>query len=732
MPGKRTYQFTILAKIDEATKSINSFSNSTQEQFDKLNFRTAITSIQSGISIAQTLAGKIQNAFGYAIEQALEAEKNVTQLNNAMRLSGEYSAYASQRMQDYAESLAQVTVYSKDQVLAAINIAKTYGLVNSEARKVAEVAADLAARTDGDLNGAIRDLAQTFNGFLSKELVKIAPELKRLTKEQLAAGEAVRIFAEKVRGSAAEAVNTYAGELANAKKTVDDFYQVVGDKALKVTAFLIRDTYALGRNLKAVANEFVAAAARMTAPTADLAEKGKSLFEVASDATRRARQKQLEDQKEADAQRKAVNDRIREAQAQEAKAELASIKGQLLGIRLASLNEVERINLDFQEKAKVVNKAFAGGLIKQEEEKNKILAGLDAQRLKQVGEAQDALLAKQAAKLQKFAQNTADAFEEAIRKGTKIGPEEGLAAGLGFANQMLKGIEGARQLLGGVAGAVANYFLPGAGAAVSQIVQELSKGPDYVVKMMREFREALPQLVENIATSIPALVEAFIKDTPRIIDKIIEMLPRVMQAFVEGIPTIISELIKAIPHVIASLVRAMPTLIVEAAKGFVDFFIKGWPMIVKALIQAIVEGVPQIIEGFYKGLVGAAEAFVDALMDALKSVGGLFGGNGGGGGIGGFFSDVGDFIGDAVGSIGDVLGLAEGGRTANDSRLVGDRGLVRIGPNEQTFRGDLTDRLERYLDSNEGGGATTTVQLILDRRVLAEATYKNRKAGYRQ
>lgn len=726
MAGKRTYQFTILAKIDEAKKSVDEFSKGTQERLDKLNFRTAVTSIQSGISIAQNLAGAIQNAFGYAVNQALEAEANVRKLNNAMRISGEYSEYASVRMQEYAAALAEATVHSQDQVLSAINIAKTYGLVNSEARAVTKAAADLAAVTDGDLNGAVRDLALTFNGFISKELIRIEPKLKGLTKDQLAAGEAVRIFSERLKGSAADALNSYAGDLAKARKTVDDFYQTIGNYALKATAFLIRDTYALGRNIK----QFAVDVAKASLNAKGEAEVFGTIFDQASRASRKAYQDGIETAKEAAAARKAVQDRVRENQAEGARQELQAIKGQLQSIRLASLNEVERINADFADKANTVAKAFAGKLIKTEKEKNEILAGLDAQRLKQVEAAQDALLAKQAAKVQRFSTDFANAIEEAYRKGNKISNEEGVGLAAGIANAALKGIEGARQLVGGIAGAVANYFIPGIGGVVNQIVQELSKGPDYVVKMVREFREAIPQLVENIFTSIPALLESIAEDTPRIVDKIIEMLPRVMDAFVKGIPRFFSAMIEAVPQLIASLARAMPSLIVAAAKGFVDFFIKGFPLVVKALIEAIVEGVPEIIEGFYKGIVGAAEGFVDALFEALKSIGGIFGGGSGGGGfLGG--GDNGLINEEEALGI-DIPFLAKGGRVPSLAQFKGDRYPAMLDAGEQVFRGDLSDRLERFLDSNGEGGRPLVLQVVMDRKVIAEATYKNRKAGYRQ
>lgn len=727
MAGKRTYEFTILAKIDEAKKSIDKFSENTQNSLDKLNFRTAVTSIQSGISIAKDLASAIQGAFGYAIQQALQAEQNVTRLNNSMRISGEFSQFASERMQAYAKSLADATNFSADQVLAAVNVAKTFGLVNSEARKTAQAAADLAAITDGDLNGAVRDLALTFNGFVSKELVRIIPEIRRFTKEQLAAGAAVELFAKQLKGSASDAARTATGDIERARKTIDDFSQAIGERALKVTAFLIRDFYALGRNAKA----FFEGIARDSLNAKGNAEVFGTIFTQASAAIKKARQIQLDDEKEAAAQRKAVQERIAEQRAEAARQELQNIKSQLQGIRLAALSELDRINADYADKSKVVQKAFAGGLIKLEKEKNEILAGLDRQRLKSIEEAQDAIYAKLSAKTARFASNTADAIADAIRKGEKVTTDQQVAGAAGIAASALKGIEGARKLVGGIAGAVANYFIPGIGGVVSEIVQELSKGPEYVVKMVREFREAVPGLIENIATSIPALLESIAEDTPRIINKIIEMLPRVMDAFVKGVPNFISAMIEAIPQIIASLVRALPTLIVQAAKGFVDFFIRGFPQVVKALIQAIVEGVPEIIEGFYKGLVGAAEAFVDAIMDAVKNVGGIFGDGKEGGS--GFLGGVGDFFGDVIGGVGDFLGLAEGGRVPNSGQYSGDRfGPVMLDRGEQVLGGDLTARLERFLEDSGGPGQPMTVQLVLDRRVLAEATYNIRKAGYRQ
>lgn len=85
------------------------------------------------------------------------------------------------------------------------------------------------------------------------------------------------------------------------------------------------------------------------------------------------------------------------------------------------------------------------------------------------------------------------------------------AVGLGITSAMLEGAKGAQKFLAAGVGAAAELALPGIGAAVSQIADQLlTLGPDGAKTMIREFVDALPDLIIKLADSIPAVVEAMV------------------------------------------------------------------------------------------------------------------------------------------------------------------------------------------------------------------------------
>lgn len=704
--AKTTVEVEIVAVLGEANKQVKKFADDTQKSLDSLNFKTAVSAISDGFNIVKGFAGALNSVFGKAIEEALHAESSIRKLNNAMRLTGELSVTATQRANDYADELAKVTIYTDDQVLAALALAKNYGLVNSEAREVVKVAADLAEITGTDLNSAIQTLAGTFNGFRSKELLKIAPEIKNFTREQLAAGAAVEAVAKQVGGSARDAYRGLGGDLVRARKEVNDFYETIGGVALKTTAFLIRDTIALKNNILGLVNAIK-----------EDSTLGPSIFDQVSKSIKQVRAANLEDQKEQEQEAKARGERIAQIAAEAAKAELEKIKSQLTDIRLASLAEASRISEQYFEKESAVRKAFTAGLIKSEKEKNDLINGLEEERLRKLTDLQNRQRQDSIAAEEAYERKRRDFIERASQQpikelvnvvfGASVDTKGAIAIGAGIMNSIAKGAAGAADLVSSALGAIADMYLPGIGQAVKGIVDFLASGPD------------------NVRNT----VNAFVKEIPKVIRNIITSLPEIMIGFMEAIPDFISELIAAVPQIIEALIKALPRLF----GAILQIWVKGIPIIIKEFVLQM----PQIIKGFAEAIVGAAKDFVNAIFDAVK---GLFGG-GGKGAFGGIFGDgkeggsgflggVGDFFGNIGSGIGDLFGFAEGGRVPDRPQFDNDGLVARLSSGEQVLNGDLTNKLEDFLNGG-GGGGTHVVQLVLGDKVVAEQIYRISRKGLR-
>lgn len=381
-------------------------------------------------------------------------------------------------------------------------------------------------------------------------------------------------------------------------------------------------------------------------------------------------------------------------------------------IELASLNDIDRINKEFYGKEELVRRAFAAKFISTETEKNRIIEGLERERLKRISDANEQALLKLATQNSKFASDTANALGDAYRKGSKVTEDQGIAAGAGIIASVLKGAEGARQAIGAIAGAVANYFIPGIGAVVDQIVQGLSKGPEFVRQMITDFEKQVPELLVNI---VEGIVEAFATVT-------------------DNIPMVIEGIFKALPRIVTALVNYL-------SGGFIINFIKAIPAIIKALVMGIIKGIPEIIKAFANGIIDAAKGFVKALIDALTDVGGALGGKDGkGGGLGGVVRFGADPL-DLGGKLGiDDWGFnptdptswfAKGGRVPDSPKYRGDKYPAMLDAGEQVFSRDLTKKLEKALEGGGlGGDVNVTAHLVMDRKVLATEMFKIRRAGY--
>lgn len=88
--------------------------------------------------------------------------------------------------------------------------------------------------------------------------------------------------------------------------------------------------------------------------------------------------------------------------------------------------------------------------------------------------------------------------------------QKALAGGAGLLNSILGGKQGAEALFASGGAALADAFAPGAGQAVGPLLTQLMKGPEETKKFIREFVEAVPDIVEAIAESSPVVVEALV------------------------------------------------------------------------------------------------------------------------------------------------------------------------------------------------------------------------------
>lgn len=210
------------------------------------NLRTAVTGLVAALG-----AGAFLRTITDAASQQQDA---VNALNVSLKVAGTFSEEASQSFQKLASSLQAQSRFGDEVILQQVALARNYTRTNQEAEKLIVASLDLAEATGITLDTAVQQLGKTFSGSTGL-LAQSIPALKNLTAEQLRAGEALDIVAQRFGGAAAGAVKTYSGSLAQLKNTFGDFLEQLGE-SITSSPVVINLFNALSKTLTTLINSF--------------------------------------------------------------------------------------------------------------------------------------------------------------------------------------------------------------------------------------------------------------------------------------------------------------------------------------------------------------------------------------------------------------------------------------------------------------------------------------------
>lgn len=237
-----TAELEILIQIQAAIKSLDSLKAEAKEAAKAAKeIQTASEKMSAGatkafgalktaaVAAIGVLAGRaVVGFFKDGVDAAIAQENAMSRLAQALSLTGENSEAALAGFKAFADNLEKTTNIADDVVLSQLALAKSFGLTNQEAQNLVAAAVDLSAATGDDLETSVRNLGKTFAGVTGK-LDEQVPALKALTKAQLANGDAIAIVAKRYKGSAAKALDTYAGALKAAENAFGNFQEAIGE-----------------------------------------------------------------------------------------------------------------------------------------------------------------------------------------------------------------------------------------------------------------------------------------------------------------------------------------------------------------------------------------------------------------------------------------------------------------------------------------------------------------------
>lgn len=619
---------------------------------------------------------KIKEGIEAIVEKASEAEQATIRMGNALRGTGDGTSHNIALFQEFAEQMAASSKFTIEEIESQVSLSKQFGVTNKEATQLIKTAVNLATATGEDLNTAVLRLGQTLDGNAGR-LARQFPILQKFTEEQLRQGAAIKALGEIYRGSAAAALDSYAGKQNQVGKSFDEIEKSLGKVIIQnpeVLSNLARSAEAFAelakvieRNsvtlsnwltiaLKGTRTVLVETAAGLAGPLGVLIEKWTTGFAEVSDKVELVGGGMTELVKRFNpitgkmeefgaSSKKAASDfhglgeqfdfvRGKMIDGFDEGTSRASISIKKLKEELKTLTEklkdvgstdIAILDNKYDDHLKTITDSFKYGLIDLDGEINRI-GQLEVKYAKEAADVRKKEFNELYQKLQAIYQSPAKTFfsdSENSKGGNwnlNEGQQSGIAAGAGGLNYALQGAQGARDLVAGTVSAVAEAYLGPVGKVFGDIVKQLSMGPEYVRAMIDQFTDALPEMIANVIKSLPVIFEKFAEFWPKLIDGLIDHIPDIIEALIKGIPKFWEALITAWPRLIGRLI--------EGAGQFVWKIIEGAGQFVGKILDGAAQFIQKLLEGLNNSFGGAGGT--GSFGGLLNPVGALTGHNGGG------------------------------------------------------------------------------------------------------
>jgi hypothetical protein len=212
-----------------------------------------ISALFSPIGLATAAFGALAAGVKISADEAIEAEKNLTQLRSVLASTGGAAGVTEEAALALAQSLSETTEFSDDAVLSAENLLLTFTKISSDTfPQATKITADLAVALKTDLNSAAMQVGKALNdpikgvASLGRAGVQFSADQKNMIQSLVDTGQTAKaqqiILKElemQVGGSAASAGNTFAGQWEIAKNQMLNMAESIGTKLLPTFKLLV-------------------------------------------------------------------------------------------------------------------------------------------------------------------------------------------------------------------------------------------------------------------------------------------------------------------------------------------------------------------------------------------------------------------------------------------------------------------------------------------------------------
>jgi hypothetical protein len=225
----------LVASVDKATKSIDSFKSSTEKNLGLLRLSAAnfIGEFASNIATKglELIADGLQEVGAFlkeSIDLAAKHEQALNQMNTALSLAGKYSRETSEGLKEYAEQIQRTTSFDDDLVLKNLALLESLTRLDEQGLKRAQTAAlNLAAALQIDLTTATEMVARAAEGNITA-FQRHGIEILKADSNAQTFANTLKVLEDRFGGSAAAQVQTFAGAQTQLGNAFEDLHKSVG------------------------------------------------------------------------------------------------------------------------------------------------------------------------------------------------------------------------------------------------------------------------------------------------------------------------------------------------------------------------------------------------------------------------------------------------------------------------------------------------------------------------
>lgn len=204
----------------------------------------AVKQAKSGLSSLGNVAGNLKNIFAglgavFAVSKIVNfsndctnafmvQEEALNRLSQAASNNNKITEAGLKRIIDYTGKLQGKSIYGDEALQGHAAYLTAMGLEEKQIKNVLNAAVELSSAGVGNLESNVKNLSKTLAG-QKGELGELIPEMRNLTKEQLANGEAIDIVSRKYAGFAENlSQNTLKGVTTQYNNLIGDIKEKLG------------------------------------------------------------------------------------------------------------------------------------------------------------------------------------------------------------------------------------------------------------------------------------------------------------------------------------------------------------------------------------------------------------------------------------------------------------------------------------------------------------------------